>query len=708
MAAAMYAVRTIGRERDIEAVWSHVRSSRVVTVTGTGGIGKSRVAADVASQFAPLEFERTGFVDIASIADATLIPGAVARAFGIEFDPAGDPVEALVALLAQRRVLVVLDNCERRVDACAYVARALVRGSSAVHVLATSRAPLGMESEFVYRLGPLDEGSARELFTLHARQVDPAFAPADRESPVLEDICSRLDGIALSIQLAASTVHAMSLGELRSRLDGHFPLLIAKGRIGETPRHRTVEALIKWSHDVLSPGERVVFRRLGAFTGSFSREAAGAVAADATLYPDLAAGTLDALVEKSMVVRSGDRYRMLESIKQYALERLLESNDEPSVRRAFATYYAGLCERVASRFGFGTQDAWIVELAPDLDNLRAALTWARDRDAVLGMRLAANLADFWEVGSLAAEGLRRSEAVLAAIHDPGGAAALPLLLAVARLSMVGHVYWRSLEIAVRARALAERCDDAGGVAESRRIVARSRRILGIDTDTCVTELRDALPVIRAQGNPYRTARIVADYAFALIDGGMLEEGRQLLDEADALTASLDWPHLVAHVHINIAELEFRSGEPARAVDRGRALVAMLRPRGTTTQLALALSNLTAYLGFTGAYDEAYATAREAISTALARDMHYSVAWCLQSVALPLAARGEHEKAARLLGFTDAYCENTVSRREPTELLVAERLVQLLREVSPDLMLERERSMGRKLTERAAVTLAFGA
>jgi predicted ATPase len=652
-------------------------------------------------------FERIVFVDVSPIADPQLIAGAIARAIGIEFDLQGDSIESLLAALPSQPLLIVLDNCEHLVDACARLAGELVQKCAHVRVLATSREPLGIAAEAVYRLGPLEAGAAHELFTAHAHQVDPQFAPVAKDLPVLHEICRHLDGIALAIQLAASHVNAMSLGQLRSRLDGHFPLLIAGGGTGEPSRHKTVEALIDWSHDVLSPRERAVFRRLGAFTDRFTLEAACSVAAgDAPGLTDVAR-VVEALVEKSMIVRTGDRYRMLEAVRQYALERLLERREERDARRAIAAYYANHTRTLAQRFGFGSQDEWFGSLVPDLENFRAAIAWARDLDVRLASELAANLLDFWEFASLAAEGLRRSEAILAAMEHPDEPEALPILLAIARLAGVTHVYWRSLEIAERARVLAERSNDRSTLAELRRIGARARRILGVETHRCVPDLREALAVIRSEENPYRTARAVADYALALIDDGRDDLGREVLHEADELTRSLDWPHLFASVQINVAEWEFRSGNVSTAIERGCAIVALMRPRGTTTQLALALSNLAGYLSVFGRFDDAYAVAEEAVRTAVVRDLHFSIAWALQSVAIVIASRGDDVRAAQLLGYTDAYCENTVSKREPAELIVQQHLLGLLNAALDAETLEQALAAGRRLLESAAIELAFG-
>jgi predicted ATPase len=694
----------IGRAREIADVGTLLERSRLVTIAGPGGIGKSRLAAEIAGGTQGEAGALAVVVDVAPIRDPYLIPGAIARSIGLEFDPRGDPLDALAMALPNRPLLVMLDNCEHLAGACARLAEMLVLNCPNVRVFATSRMPLGADREIVFRLGPLDEKESLALFNEQAHLVDPTFSTSDSELPVLREICKHLDGVALAIQLAASHVPDMPLGQLRARLQGHRRL--SAGRDWTDIRHRNLDALVEWSYETLSQRERDTFARLAAFPDSFTAEAGVEVATGTDCGAGDATLALAALVDKSMIMRTGERYRMLAPIRQYALERLRDQDDEHGVRHAFALYYARRCATTARAFGLGSQDAWIASLSPDIENVRAALAWAHDFDPPLATRMVADLVDFWELAGLASEGLRRSEAILAVLAEPNDAAALPVLMVVARLSMVTHAYRRSFEMATRARTPAERSRDFLAMAELRRIEARARRILGVETERCVPELREALAVIRTEGNPYRTARVLADYALALIDGGQQDEGHEVLLEGEALIAKLNWPHLIAHIQINMAELEFRTGDVASAVRRGKALVGMLRPRGATAQLALALTNLASYLSFDGHHDETLDVAHEAIAASIARDVRFNIPWAIQSGALALASRGSVEDAARLLGYVDFRLQETQGKREPTELLVVERLTNLLDASLSHPALDAARADGRLLTEKAATELLW--
>jgi predicted ATPase len=679
-------VALIGRDDAIADVAALMERARLVTISGPGGIGKTRVAEELAGAAARHD-NGLAFVDLASLGQGDLIPDAITRSAGLELGSQSDPLEALIASLRQRSLLIVLDNCEHLTADCVRVASALLRECPGVSILATRREPLGVDGELVYRLGPLDERSALTLFEMYARRDHPEFSFAEAEYGAVREICKRLDGLALAIELTAPYVHSMTLGQLRSRLDGHFRLSVGSGRI---------ESVVAWSYERLPENERAVFRRCGVFAGSFTAHAACAIAG----------GAIEVIAEKSMLVRSGERYRMLEPIRQFALERLRGEGEEAATRRVFAAYYTQLAEEATRKFGFDTQEGWLGALEPELEHFRAALEWTHDHDVPLARKLVASLVDFWELANLAPEGLRRSETILAVTRDPESHEALPILLAIARLAMISHVYWHSFELYERSKALARRYEDERGFAEALRIGARARRILGNETQRCVPELRDALEVIRKEGNPYRVARTLTDYGFELVDSGDGEGGRAILREAEAATMALDWPHLSAHLEINLAELEFRSGEAASAVERGRRLVETLEARSATAMYALALTNLAAYLAVQGALDEAYDRGRHAIAASIARDLHFCVAWCIQTVALVLANRGRTEVAARLLGYVDEYVEFTASKREPTETLVQKRLLALLQPLG-ERRFDEEHRAGRALVERQAIHLALG-
>lgn len=691
----------VGREREIASTIEALDGEHLVTIAGPGGIGKTRLAVEVAHASIEGGGGDSWFVDLAPVSDPQIVPHAVAAAIGLELTPKQDPVEALVVALRNQRVLLVLDNCEHLLSPAAAFVRSIVGQCPHVRVIATSREPLGVEHEHVYRLGTLDEEASMELFSEYALQADPGFSPAGRNLPLLRDICKRCDGIALAIVLAAANVRVMPLGQLRARLDGRFRLLVAGSRTLMLPRHQTMHALIDWSYELLSEEERRVFRRLGVFSGSFDNPAARAVVDGAGESFD---AVLDALVVKSMLVLEDQRCRMLESIRQYALERL-QPDDQKKARIAHAAFFAQRAADAAQTFGEGSEEEWLARYAPDLDNFRAALDWLRDGDFRAAAKVAADLADFWEFNNLAGEGLRRSEVILAGLPYPDKPGNMPLLLAIARLALSARIYHRSYETAERARKLAEAEKDERALAEARRLSGRARYLLAIEPERSLWDLHDALDVIRKHEKRFAVARALRDYASALAQKDPVE-GRKLLLEALELAQSVGWPRLTAHVEINVAEREFRSGNTSSAVERAREVIEVLRRRRSPLQLGHALTNLAAYLSVNGQFDEALAVAREAATIGRAHDTQNYVALPVQSAALVLATRGDSATAARLLGYVDAFYDRYNMKRELTEAIVYDRLVKLLAEHLSGEEMERERATGRRLDDVEVSALAF--
>jgi tetratricopeptide (TPR) repeat protein len=407
-----------------------------------------------------------------------------------------------------------------------------------------------------------------------------------------------------------------------------------------------------------------------------------------------------------MIVPAGDgRYGMLDSMRQYSLARAVDVGEEAGLHRAHAAYFAERSALAASTHGLGSEEAWLAAYVPDLDNFRTAIDWARGADVALSARIVASLADFWEVANLVGEGLRRSEALFAALEDPDDPSALPLLLAVARIALPAHVYRRSLEMAQRALTVAEGCGDLAAAAEARRIAGRSRYLLSIDPARSERELFEAYEFIAGQGKTFATARALRDYASALALKNPVE-GRVLLLEALAMAATLEWPSLELHIEINLAEREFRSGNVGLAVERAAHVIQMLRRRGSPHQLGHALTNMSSYLSVSGAYDDAVATAREAITIGRNSDTENYVAISLQGLALAYAARGKAPVAARMFGYVNAFYSRYGMAPEPTEAIVQKRLRELLRENLDEFTTEREIAAGTLLAEDAVCTLAF--
>jgi len=411
--------RLVGRDQTDGRLAGQLRRQRLLTIVGPGGIGKTSVALAVAEASVNTYEHGVWFVDLAPLGDARLVPSAVAQVLALDIR-SDDPVPGLVGALRDRRLVVVLDNCEHVIEAAATLAAAILRGAADVHILATSREPLRVEGEFVQRLPPLSSGSpsdhldatealafpAVELFVERAAAALGEFELSDGDAPIVAEICRRLDGIPLAIEFAAARVEAFGVRGLASRLDDHLRLL-TRGRRTTAFRHRTISATLDWSYSLLSDAEQTIFRRLAIFAGGFTLEAAGAVAADADHPVAELINLVADLVTKSLVWadvgETEPRLRLPVTTRSYALVKLTNSGEHDTIARRHAGYYSELFSSAA--YDSAGADAISTMNAPEIDNLRAALGWTfgPTGEPAVGVRLAAGAVPLWISMSALAE-----------------------------------------------------------------------------------------------------------------------------------------------------------------------------------------------------------------------------------------------------------------------------------------------------------------
>lgn len=451
----------VGREADLAAVRARLAEARLLTLLGEGGCGKTRLALEAAAWLLADYPDGVRLIELAAVTDTTTIASVIAGA--LEFkEPAGDLIEQLGGYLAPRRVLLVVDNCEHVSAAVGQVVASLLRAAPQLRVLATSRQPLAVPGEVTWRVAPLevpppDLASVTEmagyeavrLFVDRARAASQGFELTASNSAAVAQICSRVDGIPLAIELAAARVPALGAAEIAERLRASFRLLKVDGRIGPA-RQQTLEAAIDWSHRLLEPGEQVCFRRLAVFLGGFTLAAAGAVCAGEDLDEFDVVDHLTALVDKSLIAATAiddvTRYRMLETVRDYALARLREAEETAIVCAAHARYYVEFAERARPELNGAERGRWLGLLDAERGNLRAALEWAIAHETSAGLGLAVSLWQFFYFRGYLREGRRAVEDALSGGDD------LPLGLRAAGLRVLGVLAWRLADLTAAQQA----------------------------------------------------------------------------------------------------------------------------------------------------------------------------------------------------------------------------------------------------------------
>lgn len=458
----------VGRRGELTELSALLGTHRLLTVAGAGGCGKTRLACEVLATVRDRSADGVRWAGLESVTDPARLGDVVAAATGVLVDPITGPRRALIRGLRGRALVLCLDNAEHVLDACARLVGELLAACPGLTVLVTSREPLGVPGEAVWRMPPMPDAEAMDLFADRARAVHPAYAPDAPNDAAVQTVCRRLDGVPLAIELAAAWVGMLTPAQISRALDDRFRLLV-RGPRGVVPRQQSLAASVEWSHDLLDDDARVLLRRLARFSGGFTLEAAEAVCPAEPLGEADVRGALRRLVDASMCqvdVRAGvSRYRLLETIREYAATRLAVAGELDAVRDRHLGHFLRLAESAAERLDHDDQDAVLAALEAEHDNLRAALEWGLSRpDADRGCRLAAALTSFWFLHGHSHEGI---QVLRRAAARPGTEAGLQgrllsglALLAIpgGRLDLLDDASRRAIDLGTRTgddRVLAE-------------------------------------------------------------------------------------------------------------------------------------------------------------------------------------------------------------------------------------------------------------
>jgi predicted ATPase/tRNA A-37 threonylcarbamoyl transferase component Bud32 len=634
----------IGREKQIEAVANLLRNHRLATITGTGGVGKTRLGIEVARRMLPDYPDGVWLVELGPLDDPALVPHTVTRSLWMGPTSSEQVLPSLLDYLENRHLLLVLDNCEHVVEACARLADQLLPECAQLSILVTSREPLGITGEAIFHVPPLTVPQARQLppleslsqyeaiqlFVERAATTSPGFTLTPASAPAVAQVCQRLDGIPLAIEMAAARTRMLQVEEIASRLADRFQLLTSGSRTG-LPRHQTLRACLDWSYDLLSDAERALLQRLSVFTGGWVLEAAEAVGCGEGIQGCDVPELLGMLVDKSLVQVSSEaadlsRYRMLETIRQYAHEQLVETGQAEAARNRHLIYYLELAERVGGKIR-GPDEAVILErLEAELDNLRLALAWSlegKDRpawDPEPGLGLAAALMWFWRCRGRSDEGTYWLEQLLSGEAEERGSRPFTTERIQQRAKALQVASWlaacswepqKARNFAAESRALYQSLGAGGRVG-----YAYASMYYDFMSDNFTEHIKvheQALATLREAGDRFGEGEFLGNlgnYAFNLHD---YNKAKAYWDENLALRKEIGDLEGLAIALYGQIRLARNNGEFRQARALAEESIRILSTVNSIGLVGLMNIHLSSLYMYEGNYEQSAAHAREALS-----------------------------------------------------------------------------------------------
>jgi non-specific serine/threonine protein kinase len=611
--------------------------TRLLTLTGAGGSGKTRLALEVARDLVGAYPNGVWLVRLAPLSEETLIPQEVAQALGVSERPDHPLTETLVEFLRPQVALVVMDNCEHLVEAAARLVDTFLDNCPRLRILATSREPLGTAGELNWSISPLSTPSmqralsaeqligyeATRLFVQRASSKRPNFSLSPENAQAVANICRRLDGIPLAIELAAARVGALSAEQISQRLEDSLKLLTGGSRT-QTLRQQTLRGTQDWSYDLLAEREQMLFRRLSVFAGGWTLEAAEAVGKGGGIEAGDVLDLLSRLVDKSLVVAEATtegklRYRMLEPVRQYAQEKLEEGAEGEAVGR-HATFFLALAEEVEPQVEGPQQVVWMDRLEEEHDNIRAALSWSLERgeDAELGLRMGAALGEFWYLRGYFSEARRWLEEALA---KSGGTPTAARARALQRVSLLAFLQ--------------------GDLDRAEEASEEGLRSEGVE-------------LFRTGGGDSTAAELQRVLAIVVGTRGELEQETRLLEESLALSREAGSLRGMAHSLFFLGAAWRARGDYERATRHFEEALTMFRETGEQSTIATVLT----HLGFTyllqGDLERATTTSEEAAAMLREGRVLLHLAFAIKTLGWAALARGDHENARILFGESVGY------------------------------------------------------
>ncbi|HXW52146.1 MAG TPA: adenylate/guanylate cyclase domain-containing protein [Candidatus Acidoferrales bacterium] len=669
----------VGRDVEILTIGQTLAKQRLVTLVGAGGVGKTRLALQVGADLLEQYEDGVWLLEQAPISDGTLIPSALASIFQVREGEDRSITEALVNALKLRRTLIIFDNCEHVVEAAARLIDTILRNCPNIRIVATSRQGLGIAGESVHRVASLavpdrqadltaEEAmnyGAIALFVERAIAATDSFRLTDQNVAIVARLCQRLDGIALAIELATPRLKALSVEQLETKLNERFRILTGGSRTA-LPRQQTMRALVDWSYELLTDDEKTIFRRVAVFSGGWTLDAATAICSDEKIEDWQVLDILQSLVDKSMVVAellgSEQRYRLLESTRQYAHELLEKSGELEPMQTRHAAYFHDFGKKVGDSYLDMPTKAWLALMVPENDNFRAVVDWAlgEKQDIETGASLAAHLGQYWRLTSYGAEGRARIEmatVICDQLKSKDTVARLWLAKAILSSLIVG---WESLEaIADRAVKFSREVGDDVLIAQALRQLAEAH-LRQQHHDEAAAILNEAAMLAERANKRQLLGIIKASIARNYNFQGKVPEARAAYAEALSIARAHGDDRGKGVIVANLAEIEFNTGNPQRAIELATEILDIPGDRYIT------LNNLAAYNIALGNLDEARLNAQRALR--LLQDIQSSVHTAISIMhCAAIAAHGKNATTgARLFGYASYVFEADAVPLEPTE------------------------------------------
>jgi non-specific serine/threonine protein kinase len=656
----------IGREHELSEVLALLGTERLVTLTGSGGVGKTRLALAVAAELVDRYPDGVWLVELAALTDPSLVPHAAAQILELREEPGRPLSVVLSAFLQPKRLLLVLDNCEHLVGTCADLATALLRTCPDLHLLATSREGLGVAGEALYRVPSLAVPDPRhlppvemlatceavQLFVARAHTRGAGFSLTAQNAAAVAQICARLDGIPLAIELAAARVSALPVETIAARLAECFRLLTGGPRT-VLPRQQTLRAALDWSHDLLSQPEQVLLRRLAVFAGGWTLEAAEQICAGEEVERWDVLDLLSTVVNKSLVLlevaSDSPRYRLLETVRQYARERLAVAGEAVQVGDQHLAWCLALAEQAEEALAGPEQDVWLVRLEVEHDNLRAALTWVRDRGVwEAGVQLAGALWRFWQTRSYLSEGRGWLEEVLA----KSGTSVMPAALRAHALYGTGNLarmqgdFARAVVLLEESLAIYRDLGDKGRIAQSLDLLGFVASNQG-DYARAVALHEESLALDRELGDKSGIASSLNGLGIVASNQGDYARAVALHEESLAISRYLGDKDTIAKTLAFLGNVAYSQGDRARASALYGESLAISRKEGDKVGTAWALSGLGEVAYSQGDYAQAGALHEESLAIFRELGVKWFIACSLRDLGLVASRQGDYARAVAL-------------------------------------------------------------